>query len=212
MDGINDQGMCTKSGMNYVQGFGEHLLDYSQFGLKGHNGLDWAAPLGTPLLAVHDGEIQFLTEGTDYGSGYGKNLRLYFDEEDYTWDCIYGHLQGYQGNPRKVKAGEVIGYVDSTGFSTGNHLHFGIRKIKNGIIENYNNGYFGYIDPMPFFRKESMVRRFYIKDGAKIGVFIADGFALGGAFAKDADAKKQLETALEFTGNEPLLELPVSNP
>lgn len=172
MDGINEQGMGTKPGFNYVQGFGEHLLDYSQFGLKGHNGLDWAAPLGTPLLAVHDGNIQFLTENVDYGSGYGKNLRLYFDEEGYIWDCIYGHLQGYEGMPRDVKKGDVIGYVNSTGFSTGNHLHFGVRKIKNGVIEDYNNGYFGYIDPKPFFRKELMNQAKVVKSKNSPTVYI----------------------------------------
>lgn len=59
-------------------------------------------------------------------------------------------------------------------------------------------------------RKEKMPTRFFIKDGAKIGAFVADGFALGGAFAKDAGALESLKSALEFKGDEPTLELPPS--
>lgn len=145
------KGIGTVPGIYLTQHFGEHLNDYSQFGMKGHNGVDWAAPLMTPIYAVHDGIIQFLTEETNYGTGYGKNIRMYFDEDGVTWDCIYGHLDHYEGLPRQVKQGDLIGYVDSTGFSTGNHLHFGIRKIINGAVVDYNNGYFGYIDPEPYF-------------------------------------------------------------
>ena len=206
-------GIGTTPGIYLTQFFGGNEAVYSQFGLKGHNGLDWGCPRGTPVLAVHDGEIQFLIENTNYGTGYGKNVRLYFEEDGFVYDCVYGHLDRYEGEPRKVQQGEIIGYTDNTGFSTGDHLHFGMRKLLNGVIVDYNNGYFGYFDPTPFFRKENMAKRFYIKDGEKIGAFVADGFALGGAFAKDSGALESLKSALEFKGDEPTLELPpVNNP
>ncbi len=137
-------GIGTTPGIYKTQGFGEHPEVYSQFGLKGHNGLDIGAPKGTPILAVNDGRIE---QGSD-PKGYGNFIRLYFDE----YDCIYGHLERFEGSPRNVKASEIIGYVNSTGFSTGNHLHFGIRRLLNGQVVDYTNGYFGYIDPEPFFK------------------------------------------------------------
>jgi murein DD-endopeptidase MepM/ murein hydrolase activator NlpD len=159
--GINEDGAGT-AGIYLTQRFGENLNDYAQFGMKGHNGADWAAPKGTPVRAVHDGRVEF----GDDPKGYGKFARLYFDLE-FTWDCIYGHFDRYEGVNRKVKAGDVVGYVDSTGFSTGHHLHFGIRKIKQGTVVDYNNGYFGYIDPLPFF-KESMTNVTFVhKAGTK---------------------------------------------
>lgn len=140
---------------------------YAQFGLKGHNGWDWRALKGTPLLAVHDGEVEFYTEATDYGTGYGKNVRLFFEADGVTWECIYGHLDRYEGKNRKVKRGDVIGYVGNTGFSTGPHLHFGLRKLLNGNVVDYNNGYFGCVDPGLYFRKTMSNTQFIHKAGTQ---------------------------------------------
>lgn len=165
--------VMTTPGVAYSQGFGENPQIYKQFGMKGHNGIDWAAPKNTPIYAVHDGEIQFLTEATDYGTGYGKNIRLYFTLGEFTYDCIYGHLDHYEGLPRAVKVGDLIGYVDSTGFSTGHHLHFGIRKLLNGAILNYNNGYFGYFDPVPYLKGSMSNTLFVHKKGtSEYGFFL----------------------------------------
>ncbi len=188
-------------GVYLTQKFGETLLDYSHFGLKFHNGIDWAAPKGTPVYAVHDGNIQFITENENYGTGYGKNIRLYFDEEGYTWDCVYGHLDRYEGLPRAVKAGEIIGYVDSTGFSTGNHLHFGIRRAKNGAIENYNNGVFGYFDPAPYFGKEFMQ---LIRDKGTI-------YLVSGINDKRKIGIADLESLDRIFGDEPIIDGDTSN-
>lgn len=134
------------------QKFGEHPEIYAQFGLKGHDGLDIAAPLDTKIYAPHDGVIQFFTD-----ANYGKDIRLYFDEGGITWDIIFGHLHKYEGQPRTVKTEDLIGYVDSTGFSTGNHLHFGVRRKLNGVVLDYSNGYFGYLDPMQFLKGTEMI-------------------------------------------------------
>src|SRR5215216_603770 len=98
--GINEDGAGTVAGIYRTQNFGENLNDYTQFGMKGHNGIDWAAPKGAPVRAVHDGRVEF----GDDPKGYGKFARLYFDLE-FTWDCIYGHFDRYEGVNRKVKAG-----------------------------------------------------------------------------------------------------------
>ncbi len=141
------------------QGFGDNPQIYAQFGLKGHNGIDIAAPLDTPIHAVHDGRIEFFNDAiTSPTGGYGLDIRLYFEEDGFGWDCVYGHLHKYEGTaPRDVKQGDLIGYVDSTGFSTGNHCHFGIRKMINGVVIDYQNGFFGYLDPRQFLKGSEMV-------------------------------------------------------
>ena len=89
-----------------------------------HHGVDLAAPKGTPIMAAADGTIlQIGRKGA-----YGKYIRIKHDGNYYT---AYGHMNGYRADlkPRsKVKRGEVIGYVGSTGRSTGPHLHFEVWK------------------------------------------------------------------------------------
>ena len=142
------KGIGKIPGVYQTQSFGGHLLDYSQFGMIGHNGIDWAAPLGAPVLAAHTGRVAFNPNDPD---GYGIYARVYWEEDGFTFDTVYGHFQKVNGINRQVQAGEVIGYVDSTGFSTGNHLHFGVRKLLNGAVIDYQNGYLGYFNPQPFF-------------------------------------------------------------
>lgn len=174
-------------GIYLTQVFGANPSMYAQFGLKGHNGVDWGCPTGTPVYAVHDGIISFDTETTNYGTGYGKDLWLHFAEDGVVYECVYAHLNSYEGMPRQVKAGDVIAYSNNTGYSTGPHLHFGIRKLLNGSVVDYNNGYFGYIDPLPFFGKEIIMKltigsdntTYYLEgDKGKIG------FADPASFAK----------------------------
>jgi murein DD-endopeptidase MepM/ murein hydrolase activator NlpD len=164
------EGIGTKPGVYITQRFGQNLNDYSQFGMKGHNGIDIAAPLGTPIKAIHDGDIEFYTEAQNYGTGYGKNVRLYFKESGFTYEFVFGHLNAYEGVNRFVKRGDVIGYVGTTGFSTGPHLHLGGRKLLNGLVVEYNNGYFGYFDIEPLF-KESMSNSLLVKKGMEYGFY-----------------------------------------
>ncbi|MEQ1951981.1 M23 family metallopeptidase [Mesorhizobium sp. CN2-181] len=85
-----------------------------------HKGVDWAAPVGTPVFAAFDGTIAYYGDGKDYGNvvrithSGGRETR-------------YAHLSRFAANLAQgmaVKAGEVIGYVGTTGLSTGPHLHF----------------------------------------------------------------------------------------
>ena len=82
-----------------------------------HNGADFGAPSGTPLYAVADGVISH--KPNNGGAGNTADLVL----EDGT-KFRYFHLKNFEGEERTVKKGEIIGYVGSTGASTGPHLHF----------------------------------------------------------------------------------------
>lgn len=85
-----------------------------------HKGVDWMAPVGTPVHAAFDGRIVFQGDG----GGYGNLLRIAHQDGSET---RYAHLQGFamtSGVGTHVKAGQLIGYVGTTGLSTGPHLHF----------------------------------------------------------------------------------------
>jgi murein DD-endopeptidase MepM/ murein hydrolase activator NlpD len=136
------KGIGTKPGVYKTQGFGERPEFYKPS--KGHPGVDYGAPKRTPIIAVKAARLEY---GVD-PKGYGNFARLYTDE----YEIIYGHMDGFEGENRTVKEGEIIGYVGTTGNSSGYHLHFGIRKIINGQVQDYQNGYFGYFDPEPFIK------------------------------------------------------------
>ncbi len=144
--------------LNFTQKFGMNALDYSQFGLKGHNGIDIAGVKGTPISAPCRMWISFTNEND---TGYGINIlaeteTIKINGEYYKLELVFGHFESIVVKAGHwVNEGDLIGYMDSTGFSTGNHLHFGIRPIWS-IDGNtwkqmfYGNGYAGYIDPEPF--------------------------------------------------------------
>ena len=95
------------------------------FKVKGHHiGIDFAAPTGTPVVAVADGEIVHAS----VMGGYGNLIIVDHGEGHHTY---YAHLSAYASDIKPgtlVRRGEEIGYVGSTGFSTGPHLHYEIRK------------------------------------------------------------------------------------
>ncbi len=98
---------------------------------RAHEGIDYAAPIGTPVSAVGDGVVT----KSQYSGGYG-NLVIIKHPNGY--ETYYGHLSKYGKGIKKgvrVKQGQVIGYVGSTGLSTGPHLDFRIKK--NGSFFNY---------------------------------------------------------------------------
>jgi murein DD-endopeptidase MepM/ murein hydrolase activator NlpD len=94
------------------------LLRYSRF----HRGMDYAAPHGTPILAVSDGMVAFAGRS----GGYGNFVRLSHSSNMGTG---YAHMSRIAVSPgQRVAAGQVIGYVGSTGLSTGSHLHFEVYR------------------------------------------------------------------------------------
>lgn len=89
-----------------------------------HTGADFAAPAGTPVNAIQAAKVVYMANR----GGYGKTVVLKHDD---TYSTLYAHLERYapaltQG--AYVKKGELIGFVGSTGNSTGPHLHYEIRK------------------------------------------------------------------------------------
>lgn len=91
---------------------------------KFHSGVDYAAPKGTPIYASGNGTIEM----AQYVNGYGNFIKIRHNSE---YETAYGHMQRFASGMRpgvKVKKGQVIGYVGSTGQSTGPHLHFEILK------------------------------------------------------------------------------------
>lgn len=92
--------------------------------LRAHTGVDITAPKGTPVYATADGTVT----SESPGGGYGLTIVI---NHGYTYKTLYAHLSKKAVKPgQKVKRGQVIGYVGSTGMSTGAHLHYEV--IKNG--------------------------------------------------------------------------------
>ena len=97
---------------------------------RSHKGVDYAAPRGTPIRASGDGKI--IHAGTK--GGYG---RLIVIQHGGRYTTAYGHLHRYAKGARKgkrVKQGQIIGYVGSSGLATGPHLHYEFRV--NGVHRN----------------------------------------------------------------------------
>ena len=115
-------------GAKITAGFGMRrhpILGYS----KMHEGVDFGAPMGTPVIAAGDGVVV----DKSWNGGYGHYVEIQHNRE---YATAYGHLSRYHPNLRvgqRVHQGDIIGYVGSTGLSTGPHLHYevhrGARKI-----------------------------------------------------------------------------------
>ena len=101
---------------------------------KMHTGLDFAAPIGTPIYATGNGVV---VEADYEAGGYGNHVII---DHGYGYETLYGHMVKIKARMgQKVTRGEVIGWVGSTGKSTGPHCHYEV--IKNGEK----------IDPIHFF-------------------------------------------------------------
>ena len=94
---------------------------------KAHHGTDFGAKRGTPILAAADGKVIF----SGWKGGYGKVIKLQHKDGYVTLYAHQSRLKVKKG--KKVKAGQIIGYVGSTGRSTGPHLHFGVYKNGRAI-------------------------------------------------------------------------------
>jgi murein DD-endopeptidase MepM/ murein hydrolase activator NlpD len=108
-------------------GFRRHpVLGYS----KMHTGVDWAAPVGTPIVASGNGTV----EKAGWTSGYGRQVVL---QHANGYETTYNHMSGIARGVApgaRVKQGDVVGYVGSTGLSTGAHLHYEV--MINGRFVN----------------------------------------------------------------------------
>lgn len=156
--------------LHFNQKFGENPQFYADSkygGIVGHNGIDFQASHGQPVYAAHDG---ICYPEIDSQGGNGVVIRTN-QSYDYTgpnapasgqvyFKTIYWHLiqdDAVVKTGQIVKAGDLIGYADSTGASTGDHLHFGLKPqaYNEQNFSWYNvdqgGGYLGAIDPMPYF-------------------------------------------------------------
>jgi murein DD-endopeptidase MepM/ murein hydrolase activator NlpD len=132
------------------QWFGGNEATYSQFGMKGHNGIDLAVPTNTPVFAPIAGIIKIKD---CLGEGYGLHVRIYNTTS--CCEIVLGHLSGVLVKDGDfVSCFQKIALSGNSGFSTGPHLHMGLRflipdmteDIRNWKIKDYKNGYFGYVD------------------------------------------------------------------
>jgi murein DD-endopeptidase MepM/ murein hydrolase activator NlpD len=140
------------------------LLHVKEF----HSGVDWGAPQGTPIFAAGNGTI----EEIDVKGGYGKYIRIRHPDG---YETAYGHMTAFARGldvGSHVRQGQVIGFVGSTGLSTGSHVHF----------EIHINGRF--VDPMTV-----KLPRGRVLDGSTLAQFDKDRDQLDALLASAADAR-----------------------
>lgn len=110
----------------------------SLYGTAGHLGLDLQAYHGQEVYAVRDGVVSFI----DTNEKSGLDVRVVSVINGVEYKHIYEHLLGYKPKVGdKVMTGQILGWADNTGYSSGNHLHFQLEKMINGV--------FIPIDPLP---------------------------------------------------------------
>jgi murein DD-endopeptidase MepM/ murein hydrolase activator NlpD len=115
----------TRSGFGYRR---HPILGY----LKMHTGVDWAAPIGTPILAAGNGTVIM----AEWHGGYGRRVEI---QHANGYITTYNHMSGFArgiAEGTRVKQGQTVGFLGSTGLSTGPHLHYEVMV----------NGHF--VDPM----------------------------------------------------------------
>ena len=96
---------------------------------RAHKGTDFAAPRGTPIRAAGDG----IVEKASWYGGYGRYIRIKHDSK---FKTAYAHMQRYAKGMRagkRVKQGQVIGYVGTSGRSTGPHLHYEVLRYNKQV-------------------------------------------------------------------------------
>lgn len=130
-DYFNEKGQSVRktlmrtpiNGARLSSGYGKRkhpILGYT----KMHRGTDFAAPSGTPIMAAGDGVVDFIGRN----GAYGKYVRI---RHNSTYKTAYAHMSSFKRGLKRgdrVKQGETIGYVGTTGRSTGPHLHYEVLE------------------------------------------------------------------------------------
>jgi murein DD-endopeptidase MepM/ murein hydrolase activator NlpD len=153
-----------------TSGFGARNHPLLQY-MRMHTGVDWAAPTGTPIYAGGNGNIEKIgLEG-----GYGKYIRI---RHANGYATGYGHMSAFARNMvegKKVRQGQIIGYVGSTGLSTGSHLHYEI--LINGR----------FVDPMKI-----KLPRGRVLDGTLLAAFEQERDRLDGMMNRGAPSSPKV--------------------
>ncbi len=125
-----------------ASGFGYRTDPFTK-ARKMHEGMDFAAKIGTPIFATGDGVI---ARADNTVSGFGNHILI---RHGFGYETLYGHLSKYKSRAgQRVKRGDIIGFVGSTGRSEGPHLHYEVHK--NGKVVNPLNFYYGNISAVEY--------------------------------------------------------------
>jgi murein DD-endopeptidase MepM/ murein hydrolase activator NlpD len=125
-----------------ASGFGYRTDPFTKI-RKMHNGMDFAANTGAPIYATGDGVV---ARADNSASGYGNHVVI---RHGFGYESLYAHLSRYNCRAgKRVKRGDVIGYVGSTGRSEGPHCHYEVHK--DGRVVNPLNFYYGNISAVEY--------------------------------------------------------------
>jgi hypothetical protein len=154
-----------------TQPYGVHPEIYTRFGLPGHEGLDIRAPHGSPVYAAADGEV-YQVHDNPKDHAYGKHVRIRHRDG---YRTIYAHLARIlvrEGQP--VSARQLIGEADSTGNSTGSHLHITLKK-DGATAAGLTRFPKDILDPTPFLVWQSTADAISTSQPCRVGVNCLDG-------------------------------------
>lgn len=183
-------------GINKDNMFGDNVEYYKQIGLQnGHTGQDISCQRGVNVVASikswvreeHD-DIQ------DINAGYGVVLvstepYVWLDGEEAYVKTIYWH--NYKNLVELgdiVEVGQPLGLSDSTGFSTGDHVHFGLKKCdKDGNTLNHGNGYFGAVNPYPYWAYWDLTNMHVCSESCKLNTDLKMDLAYQGLLKRKPD-------------------------
>ena len=167
------------------QKFGENPSMYSKFGLKGHNGIDFAIPNGTTILAPHHGTIK---EALFDKNGYGWYVKIENEQEG----SVMGHFEKILVKyGQRVNEGDNIAISDNTGNSTGPHLHWGYYHFPR----DRKNGYNGFQNQYSLI--EHLLNQSNQSEGEKITILKSEYVDLKTNFDKQKERINNLESQLK---------------
>ncbi|WP_338647471.1 M23 family metallopeptidase [Flavobacterium sp. KS-LB2] len=125
-----------------ASGFGYRTDPFTK-ARKMHEGMDFTAKTGTPIYATGDGVV---AKADNTASGYGNHIVI---RHGFGYETLYAHLSKYNTRAgQRVKRGDIIGYVGSTGRSEAPHLHYEVHKDKK--VVNPLNFYYGNISAVEY--------------------------------------------------------------
>lgn len=155
-----------------TQKFGVNPQNYARFGLPGHEGVDFKAPLRSSIYACYAGTIYQIRYASD-GGPYGNHIRMFHDGTPYK--TLYAHLSEiYVKLGEKITEGQLIGLAGNTGNSHGSHLH--LTLFQNDATANGLTSYpRDIIDPTPFLVTKFPIAGVKLTTIATRGQFIREG-------------------------------------